>query len=218
MAARKNRDGWLAAVLGAASGLVALAFLRARFAPDVVDLRHAARNVTYRKGQLAGEVKRTYRRKRDLADVDGIVLHQWGVSSVGTGAHRKVTAHLSVGHDGTVYYVHPFETWLASAPSMNGTKVHIEVAGLYGRDSIVPAATIRGAQAAVKFARQEMRRQGGTLRDIWAHRQTQASRAMDPGPDIWRRVAVPSGLTMHPDETRNQGKPLTDIWLGRGLA
>lgn len=204
--------------LGAASGLIALAFLRAQFAGDVVDLRHAARNVTYRKGQLAGITKRTFKGKRDLADVDGIMLHQWGVSSVGRGAHRKVTAHLSVGHDGTVYYIHPFDTWLAHGNGLNGRTVSIEVAGLYGRDSVVPAPIIAGTRRAIAFARQEMHRQGGTLRTIWAHRQTNKNRAMDPGPDIWRRAAVPSGLTMHRDETRGSGKPIPDYWVSAGLA
>ncbi len=206
MAEARDALPWLAGLVGTA---VAFAVLYTRRGVgEVVDLRDASRNVTYKRGGLAGTPKRTARRPRDIADVTGITLHQWGVKSVGKAAHRKVTAHFSVGHDGTVYYVHPVETWLAASHGFNRDTVSIEVAGLYGRDSIVPQATVDGARRAVLLAIDEVRRAGGELRHIYAHRQSSNQRAMDPGPDLWRRVAVPSPLTTIPSLTRGSGLPI----------
>lgn len=220
MAQREDTWAWVAGGLGTIAALTVFALAsRSR----VVDLRNASKNVRYADSErthpsLRGVLKRSARKPRDIEKVDGIMLHQWGVHKVGDAAHRKVTAHLSVGHDGTVYYVHPFATWLAHGNGLNGSTVSIEIAGLYGKDSIVPTATIRGARRAVAFARDEIRRQGGKVEKIWAHRQTSAGRAMDPGPDIWRRVAMTSGLLVQPSETRGTGKPLPDSWTGKALA
>jgi hypothetical protein len=212
VAARDDNAGWVAGLIATLVGLTAFAIFRSQ-PGKLVDLRDASKGVRYKQsaGSLAGVVKRTFRKMKPGA-VRGITLHQWGVSSVGKGAHRKVTAHLSVGHDGTVYYVHPFSTWLAASHGFNNDTISIEVAGLYGKNSVVPQATIDGARAAVRFAVAEANRQGIAIDRIYAHRQSSKGRAADPGPDLWRRVAVPSGLQRFPEQTRGSGKTLPASW------
>lgn len=210
----RDRTPWIAGVLGTLAAFAALALARTRGGGAVVDLRDAARNVKYssRAGGLAGRVKRSITR-RDVQRVTGITLHQWGVSNVGDAAHRKVTAHYSVGMDGTVYRVHPIETWLAASNGLNNRTVSIELSGLYGKNSRVPDAIVAGGRRAIQAAVADARAAGTEIREIWAHRQADNGRGMDPGPDAWARVAVPSGLLIQPNETLGDGLQIPESWF-----
>lgn len=210
----QDRTPWIAGLLGTLAAFTALAIVRARGGGAVVDLRNAARGVKYKStaGSLAGRVKRSITR-RDVKRVTGITLHQWGVRNVGDAAHRKVTAHYSVGMDGTVYRVHPIETWLAASNGLNNRTISIELSGLYGKNSRVPDAIIAGGRRAVEAARADARAAGTEITDIWAHRQADDDRGMDPGPDAWARVAVPSGLRIQPNETFGTGRQIPESWF-----
>jgi hypothetical protein len=216
MAIRDDPWPWIAGGLGTIAALTVFALAASR---KVVDLTAASRTVRYPDSprthpSLRGVNKRTARKPRDIEDIDGVMVHQWGVAQVGKAAHRKVTAHYSVDHDGTVYRVHPVRTWLAHGNGLNGSTVSIEAAGLYGKDSVVPDAVVRGVRQAIALARDDVAAAGGQITKIWAHRQTNDSRAMDPPPDLWRRAAMTSGLLVQPKKTFGDGLPLTPLFLG----
>lgn len=223
-AADDTEAGWIAGFLATLAAIATFTIFARRSVGDVKDLTEQSKFVRYRKGSLAGILKRTFRRekgapaKRKLKpeNVRGIALHQVGVRTVGPGAHKKFTAHYSVGNSprdmGQVYKVHPLTTWLAASHGFNNDTISLEVAGLYGRDSVVPDAVVDGALRAIEAMKQDAARQGMTIDRIYAHRQSSSGRGADPGPDLWRRVAMRSGLTIVPDETRGSGLPIPDHW------
>ncbi len=217
-----TQAGWIAGFLATLAAIMAFALVKSR--GSYIDLRGKSKRVEYRRGNLAGIIKRTFRRgpgpatrKLNPKKVRGITLHQIGVRTVGPGAHRKMTAHFSVGNSsrdmGQVYWVHPFDTWLAASNGGNDDTLSLEIAGLYGRDSIVPQAVVDGALRAIQIMKFEAAKEGITIDRIYGHRQFDDGRGADPGPDLWRRVAMRSGLQVFPNETRGDGLTLPDHWL-----
>jgi hypothetical protein len=224
-AQKDDGAGWIAGFIATLAALVTFSVFSRKRIGDVEDLREKSKNVTYRKGSLAGITKRTFRRgpgpatrKLDPKKVRGITLHQVGVRTVGKGAHKKMTAHVSVGNSssdmGQVYWIHPFDTWLAASNGFNNDTLSLEVSGLYGKDSVVPDEVVDGAVRAIRFMVAQAKKDGITIDRIYAHRQSSAGRGADPGPDLWRRVALRSGLGTFPNETRGSGKTIPDHWLG----
>lgn len=222
-AADDTQAGWIAGFLATLAAIVTFQIF-ARPRGSVIDLTSKSKNVRYQKGKLAGIIKRTWRRTagprtRSIKpeNVVGITMHQIGVRTVGPGAHKKMTAHYSVGNSprdmGQVYKVHPLTTWLAASNGGNNDTLSLEVAGLYGRDSIVPDEVVDGALRAIDAMKRDAAKEGMKITRIYAHRQFDNGRGADPGPDLWRRVAMRSGLEVFPEETRGDGLTLPDFWL-----
>ncbi len=199
--------GKIAALLALAA--VAGLALASGGGPPIVDVRDKAKNSKYKKSR---RIKRDIKRK-DITKLTGITLHQVGVRKVGRRAYPKMTAHLGVHHDGTIYYIHPFDTLLFHGHGLNRDTIGIEVAGLFGKNTPIPEAQAAGIRRAIRFAQSEARKLGANITKVYGHRQSSNMRAADPGPAIWSEGAMRSGLETPMDETRGTGKTIPDRWL-----
>lgn len=191
--------------------------LRRLRAWPVTDIRSQAATATYSRGSLAGQLKRTSQGTNPWERVQGIVLHQVDVPQVGIGAYPKMTAHLAVHHDGTVYWIHPLNVRLAHGHGFNSDTIGIEVAGRFRDADVMPRAQAMGLRRAIQFAVENVAANGGRISNIYAHRQSAESRACDPGKDIMRRggmwAARALGLSVLPDHVRGDGQPVIKSWL-----
>jgi hypothetical protein len=191
--------------------------LRALRSVPMVDARDAAATAVYtRGGSLVGVNKRTGTGTNAWDKVTGIMLHQVAVDDVNPAAYPKMTAHLAVHHDGTVYWLHPLNVRLMHGHGLNNETVGIEVAGHFRDDDKMPEEQVLGVRRAIQFAVEEAARNGATITNLWAHRQTDQSRLCDPGLDIMQRAGAWAvrtlGLTLHPEHVRGSGTPLPDAW------
>ena len=177
---------------------------------DFWDIRHKSVNARYSNGVL----KR--RGATDWRKITGITLHQVGVNNVGRKAYPKMTAHLAVHHDGTVYWIHPLNTLLWHGHGFNGDTVSIEVAGLFSKDKPLPPIQAAGVRTAIRFIKQHAAKNGARISFVYGHRQSSSGRGADPGRAIWQDTALWAeknlGLRTIPDHTRGTGKTIPALW------
>lgn len=193
-------------------------------APDIdVDVRDAAATAHYPSTKPGkepkpwhGQVKRTYKQPRAVDQIRGITLHQVAVNNVGVGAYRKMTAHLAVHHNGNVYWIHPFETYLLHGHRFNRDTVGIEVAGAFEIQTPLPEVQVEGIRRAIRFALAELERMGGHLAEIWAHRQASSSRTRCPSRAIYQAGCLWAvdalGMSHDPNHTRGSGLVIPASW------
>lgn len=191
-----------------------------------VDLRDKAEDVRYQEGggygSASGQVKRTYK-TRSMAKVKGITVHHVGVPEVGEGAIHKFTYHVVVHHDGRVYWVHPFTTYLLHGNGLNADTIAISVSGSFGDvETELPAAQAAGLRRAIAWVKRAANAEGADVSEIWTHRQSASGRGLDPGRSPYREGvlwAVNSlGLEHDPNATRGTGLVIPEIWLAEELA
>ncbi len=190
--------------------------------------------------------------RRDHAKITGIVQHQsdcffqvtdlWRrraarVHVAGrTGVDLEDTAHhlralyssavplwaLSCGH---VVQVMELDFYCNSANGFNATTISIEnegkFPGLIGKP-LMTDLLLEAAEAAVKYAVTQGRKEGMPLRYIYAHRQSSAARRRDPGQEVWERVvlgyAVPAlGLETRLGYKVGGGRPIPLAWDPAGV-
>lgn len=178
---------------------------------EVVDVQAKAANAKYKK---TGNLKR--RSFREWDDLEGITLHQVGVREVGRGAYPGMTAHLGVHHDGTIYWIHPLTTRLAASDALNPDTVAIEVAGLFGSKTPLPAAQANGLRWAIRLIQQQVAENGGNIRYIYGHRQGAADRPFGPQRAIWQGGALWAeeklGILTRPHYSRGSGRTIPPEW------
>jgi len=183
----------------------------------IVDIRDQAASARYSRGSLAGRNKRTSLGRNDWSKIDGIVLHQVAVDNVGRAAYPKMTAHLAVHHDGTVYWIHPLNVRLAHGHGFNNDTIGIEVAGHFRNADKMPRAQALGLRRAIQFAKEQGAANGAEIRNLYAHRQSSDDRYCDPGRDIMQRggmwAARTMGMSVLPGHVRGDGDPLPPDWL-----
>jgi len=172
------------------------------------------------------------KRARKSSKITGITLHQTGIHGFGERAWKKVTAHLGVHSDGRVYLIHPLESYLWASNSLNRDTVAIEVAGNFlgdldrpnsywkkgGGPSELSEAMIAGLRRAIRYIIQEVAAAGGSIEQIYAHRQGRGAKSNCPGAAIWRQAGVWAqtelGLGNGPglEYVRKDGKPIPPAW------
>ena len=180
---------------------------------DVVDITADSANVTYKRGSVAGVLKR--KRKRDMSKVVGITLHNWGVKNVGRSAHRKGSYHLSIHNDGTVYLVHPFNTYLYHGHGLNRSTIGISLGHMPSRGESLTPQQRAGLRKALSYAVAEIRRQGGRADFLYAHRQSSEDRGADPGAAVWTEAVSYGrglGLATEPERTWGTGQAIPAGW------
>jgi N-acetylmuramoyl-L-alanine amidase len=181
---------------------------------------------------------------RRWADIDTIVLHQWGAPAVDAPErHLSLKAHYSITRRGDIYRIHP-ETafgWHAQGLSQGG--IGVEFVGLFrgvkGDPKTRPGApaswvtqnpTEAQLAAGLRLGRYlvaKVAHEGGRIRHVFAHRQgaprdsAKHARPACPGEEIWRGVALPLMAELGLDDggpgyTTGKGLPLPDAWTGRG--
>jgi hypothetical protein len=149
---------------------------------------------------------------RPPADVVGIMWHVtaclFGVSPAAVreaGGDAKlardrralrIPAHATVFRDGHVVVPFDLLAYLWHGNGGNAASLGVEIESDDG--SITPEQVIACRWLARWFVA-EARKVGATIRETWAHRQTNGIKPNDPGPVVWREVAIPSseelGLT-----------------------
>ena len=177
---------------------------------------------------LSDEAPASKRSKR-TQPIDAVVLHQMGFSR-GNDLHRyrKVTAHFVIAPDGGVAQLHPLSARLSASHGFNARSVAIEFAGnlqsvngrwwrpeTYGRNTLTDAQ-IEAGRRLLRL----LRAQG--VRFVLAHRQSDADRGNDPGPEIWSQVGqwAVAELEMSdggPGYFIDTGYPIPNSWRVRGV-
>lgn len=189
--------------------------------------------------------------KRKWKDVKGITLHQTAVD-FGTNPRRliNVPAHGGTLRDGKIVLLHTPTDYMWHAHSLNKHDIGIEVscraAGIEGdartfwrsskdiekkkqyKDLVKEANDIQ-IQATLELCLyyiELVKKNGGKIEFIHAHRQGHSSRISDPGSKIWKEVAKilieKHGLTSGPVGWKSgSGNPIPEVWddeSGKGIA
>ena len=175
-----------------------------------------------------------YTRKRDASKVDAVVLHQMGFSR-GSDPSRydKVTAHYKILPDGAIIWSHDWSTRLPASNGFNSRSLGVEFAGNFpkvegsrdpkdfwspdkmGMNNLTPEQ-IRSGQILMRYLDLK------GITHVFAHRQSSASRGIDPGPAVWRNVgeyAISLGMSDGgPGYKIDSGNPIPDAWRGGAVA
>jgi hypothetical protein len=154
---------------------------------------------------------------RDISDITGICLHQTAcVMGENPPRYRRLSIHYVVTLDGVPIQTCPIESRLFGGDRWNNGTIQIEVDGAYPgllddpttldkredaetfwakgpvktpmRTTAVAMRTLRNLQ---RYLIELVRRKGGAIRVIVAHRQASGTRQSDPGAEIWQQGALP---------------------------
>ena len=168
------------------------------------------------------------RKPRDMSKVYALVLHQTAGNQRNTPPNRydSVTAHFVIKPNGQILQLHPLAAYLNASNGFNAGSVAVEFAGNFpdvrGKRYVYPngaspqgtltAEQIKAGRCLVRYLVKNM-----SLTHIVAHRQSSASRANDPGPDIWYHVGqwAINNLGLRdggPSFKVGSGNPIPDIW------
>jgi hypothetical protein len=190
-----------------------------------VDLREKAAPVRYKEGdgygKASGQVKRTYK-TRSMDKIKGITVHHVGVPEVGESGIHKFTYHAVVHHDGTVYWLHPFTTYLLHGHGLNRDTIAIAVSGSFGNvTKELPPAQAAGLRRAIAWATAQANADGADVSEIWTHRQASSGHGYDPGRSPYREGVMWAqsslGLEHDPNATRGTGLEIPDKWLAEAV-
>lgn len=164
---------------------------------------------------------------RDTSKIDAVVLHQMAFSR-GSSLEKylSVTSHFIIMPDGKIGQLHPFPTYLNASNTFNRRSVAIEFAGNFpNAQGKCWSSEKHGCHQvtqqqidAGKCLLAHLKEKIPTIKYVFAHRQSSATRANDPGPDLWKNVGewAISNLGYSPDgrsHYENGGKPIPDNWI-----
>lgn len=175
--------------------------------------------------------------RRDWSKVTGICLHQTAcVLGERPARWDTVGAHCGVTRSGQVIWLHDYDKLVVHGNGWNTQTVGIEIDGLYAgvegdlstiwNDPSTPqrevgqVLTSESVEATCQLIRQiceEVRRHGGQIKALVAHRQASINRRSDPGEAIWKRIALPMSaeLGLHdggPNFKLGNGYPIPEKW------
>lgn len=172
--------------------------------------------------------------RRAWTKITGITLHQTACDFGREKPDRWNTLHAHVGasREGNVFWVYDFELIVWHGNELNGFTVGLECEGNYpgvvddhttlwqpggGNMMTVTPQLVTGAQGAIRWICTTVAQHGGQVKNLYAHRQTAASRRADPGEEIWKLVALPMmdelGLSDGgPTFKIDNGRPIPMAW------
>jgi len=135
--------------------------------------------------------------------VTGVVLHQMGFSrGSDPSKYDAVTAHYKILPDGTIVWSHDHRVRLPAANKFNGYTISVEFAGnlpsvegsrdprhywspeTHGMNNLTNAQKMSG-----RWLMRHLNKRYG-IRYVFGHVQSEAGKGNDPGPAIWRNVAM----------------------------
>jgi hypothetical protein len=148
-------------------------------------------------------------RQRPLSSITGITLHQTAVL-FGENPARwfGLNCHLGVTRNGRSLLICPLDRIVFHANGLNGPDVGIELDGFFEgvegkrRSFFVPPndkdrkplqatpVQIEATRATIRWICDEVRRGGGEVKFIHAHRQSSSQRESDPGERVWKEVGL----------------------------
>ena len=188
---------------------------------------HDRRTMAARQGCLGG--------RRSWGQITGITLHQ---TACQFGPYAKperwdtLHAHIGVSRNGNVFWVYDFPQIVWHGNELNGHTVGIEMEGNYAGvagdrstawqpgtgDLMVPTPElVKASQEAIRWVCQVVAQHGGKIKNLYAHRQTAASRRADPGAELWQQVALPmlAELSLYDGGSTfkiDNGRPIPEAW------
>lgn len=174
---------------------------------------------------------------RSWTKVTGICLHQTAcVLGERPARWNGVGCHIGITRSGKVIWLHDFDKLVVHGNGWNAQTVGIEIDGLYaGIDgeqrtvwddpdtpsreqgmALTPEA-IEAARQTIRWICAEVKRHGGHVRALVAHRQSSATRRNDPGSAIWQSVALPMQRELGLSDggagfAIGQGRPIPTAW------
>lgn len=164
-------------------------------------------------------------------DITGIVIHQTACdfgAKPGQPRYREaleVACHALAFKTGEAVIAAPLLWYVQHGNKFNAYSLGLEIEGHYpgapergpGTDRLT-VETLEAAHEALAELVVRGRALGMPLRNVWAHRQSSATRRADPGWEIWKNLR-PSfarlGLTEHPDLAIGTGRPIPREWGGQ---
>ena len=177
------------------------------------------------------------KKTRKWSQITGITLHQTGIHGFSSKAWRKVTSHLGVHDDGTIYLIHPLEAYLWASNSLNKDTVAIEVCGNFrfceddegsywkkgGGPTLLSDDAREGIRRAIRFIVNEVAANGGEVRYIYAHRQGRRAKSLCPGELVWKAGGVWAQEELGLSDggfgyKRKTGRPIPSEWDPRFAA
>ena len=179
---------------------------------------------------------------RDAADITGICWHQtaclFGASPAAVAAAGgdwrlardlralAVPAHATVFRDGTIVIAAPLRAHLWHGNALNASTIGIEIERK-GEADPMPDVQVAACLYLAGWLVEAAAAEGCRIVDAWGHRQSHGGKPGDPGPEVWRRVVIPSsealGLTrtIHavPRSTPRgrDGSPIPRAWDPLGV-
>lgn len=156
-------------------------------------------------------------RLRPISEITGICLHQTAcVMGEKPERYRRLSIHFVVTLSGKVIRTCPIESLLYGGNHWNGGTIQIEVDGSYAgleddpsthakREDLetfwaggeikspmkVTEAAMRALRNLQRYIIEKVRRLGGKICVVVAHRQASGDRRSDPGQAIWQQGALP---------------------------
>lgn len=172
--------------------------------------------------------------RRSWGQITGITMHQTACDFGREKPQRWDTLHAHIGasREGSVFWIYDFEQIVWHGNELNNSTVGLECEGNYagvagdrstvwqpgGGELVTPTTQlVRASQEAIRWICQVVAQHGGQVRNLYAHRQTAASRRADPGAELWQQVALPmleelrlsdGGSTFKIDN----GRPIPEQW------
>jgi peptidoglycan hydrolase-like protein with peptidoglycan-binding domain len=149
------------------------------------------------------------RKVRTWPQITGITLHQTAVL-LGEAPQRwySLKAHLGITRGGRALMVCPLQRAVWHGNGLNATDVGIELDGYFegiegqpntlwnpptdpNRRALTPTQEqIEATRRAIRWICDTVKRNGGNIQFIHAHRQSSNQRQSDPGSFIWREVGL----------------------------
>jgi len=193
----------------------------------------------YRVYEGSKGVKSKGLRKNGWKSITGITLHQTACKLGDKPTrYKKVSAHIGIPGDGKIVQMNPLEQIVYHGNSFNGSRgpgdVGIEIDGhfagiegnikTYWRPASQPdrqpltvtEAQVKATLDAIKWIIDEVKRNGGEVKYIHAHRQSSMSRVSDPGSKIWQKIALVAkerwGLLDGGPDFKAGGKRIPQQW------
>ncbi len=137
---------------------------------------------------------------------------------------RNIPAHATHFRDGTIVLPFDLLSYLYHGNAGNEFCLGVEIES---KDGSVTPAQVAGCLWLAGFFAGELAKLGGKLTETWGHRQTHGGKPNDPGPVVWRKIAIPSsealGLTRTiralPRSSPNgrDGTPIPSSWDPLGV-
>jgi len=163
--------------------------------------------------------------RRAWTQITGITLHQCAVDF----GHEKparwdsLWAQTAASLEGNFFLVHDLVEVVWHGHGFNLGDVGLELEGLYAGRAGHPDGSakpqtptpelIESGKGGVRYICAEVKRHGGLVRFLHAHRQSKDSRRADPGQELWQAIAIP----MMAELNLSDGGPGFKIGSGRTI-
>ena len=177
-------------------------------------------------------------RTRLWDQITGITWHQTAVQmGERPGRYDSMGAHIAITQQGKVIWVHDFDKIVYHANGFNNRTIGIEVVGAFPgitgdlsrrsfwrpkerpnmRPTKLTDECVQACHDTSKWIVEMVKRHGGKLKFMLAHRQSSGTRRNDPGEEIWQRCVMPMmkkyKLTHGGKSFKiDKGRPIPENW------